>query len=180
MLSGFGQGDVVDLACGTGFWLSTYGRNCTSVTLVDQAGAALTKCKQRVDRLCLPAKVRLLQGDIFELPLRQAAYDACMLGFLLSHLSNTQLTALFRTLRAILRPEAELAVVDGVWSSARRPYRQRDGFEHRALADGRSFTIRKRYFERAELEALLEQEGFPIKSAYAGNVFVAAVARRVG
>jgi demethylmenaquinone methyltransferase/2-methoxy-6-polyprenyl-1,4-benzoquinol methylase len=177
LLSGFGRGNVVDLACGTGFWLTTYGSNCTSVTLVDQADAALTKCKQRVDKLGLQAKVRLIQGDIFEVPLGQATYDACILGFLLSHLPELQVTDLFRRLRAILRPDAELAVVDGVWSKAREPYRQRDGFEHRALADGRSFAIRKKYFERAELETLLEREGFPVRSAYVGNVFIALVAR---
>lgn len=29
LLSQFGRGDVVDLACGTAFWLSVYGRNST-------------------------------------------------------------------------------------------------------------------------------------------------------
>jgi len=101
LLSGFGRGNVVDLACGTGFWLTTYGGNCTSVTLVDQADAALTKCKQRVDKLRLQAKVRLIQGDIFEVPLGQAAYDACLLGFLLSHLPERsgQRTSSFERVR---------------------------------------------------------------------------------
>lgn len=178
LLSGFGRGDVVDLACGTGFWLTTYGRNCGTATLVDQAGAALAKCRQRVDQLGLQDKVRLVQGDIFEVPLGQAMYDGCLLGFLLSHLPDLQMADLFRRLRAILRPDAELAVVDSAWSEARKPYRQRDGFERRNLADGRSFAIRKKSFERVELETLLEQEGFAVQSAYAGNVFIAAIAHR--
>jgi demethylmenaquinone methyltransferase/2-methoxy-6-polyprenyl-1,4-benzoquinol methylase len=178
LLSGFGRGNVVDLACGTGFWLTAYGQNCTSVTLVDQAPAALAKCQQRVDQLGLQAKARLVQGDIFKVALGQVAYDACVLGFLLSHLPDLQVTDLFRRLRTILRPDAELAVVDGAWSDARKPYRQRDGFERRALGDNRSFMIRKKYFERVELETLLEREGFPVRSAYVGNVFIAVVARR--
>ena len=48
----------------------------------------------------------------------------------------------------------------------------------RALADGRSFSIRKKYFEREELEELLAREGFGVQSAYAGDVFIGMIARR--
>ena len=178
LLSEFGTGNVVDLACGTGFWLTAYGRKCTSVTLVDQSGAALARCQQRVEQLGLQEKARLVQADIFEVALREAAYDACVLEFLLSHLPDLQVTDLFGRLRTILHPGAALAVVDGAWSAARKPYRHRDGFERRALADGRSFVIRKRYFDRTDLETLLEREGFPVRSTYVGNVFIAAVGRR--
>jgi SAM-dependent methyltransferase len=53
LLSSFGRGDVVDLACGTGFWLSVYGPHCRSATLVDQSPVSLSRCRQRVHDLGL-------------------------------------------------------------------------------------------------------------------------------
>lgn len=179
LLTQFGRGEVVDLACGTAFWLSAYGANCARVTLVDQSGAALARCRRRVDQLGLHAVARVVQGDLFEVPLEPASYDAGMLGFLLSHLADAQLDALFDKLRVILRAQSELAVVDSGWSDARRPYCQREGFESRVLADGRVFRIRKNYFDREALEAVLGRHGFRVRSAYVGKVFIATVASRV-
>lgn len=178
LLASFGDGDVVDLACGTGFWLTVYGAQCRTVTLVDQSAAVLARCQRRVDDLGLAGKARLVRGDLFEVPLAEHAYDACLLGFLVSHLTDPQVEALFATLRRALRPRGEVALIDSAWSEARRPYRRRDGFEPRPLPDGRTFTIRKKYFDRPELESLLARHGFQGQAYYAGKVFIAVRARR--
>ena len=65
LLSSFGRGDVLDLACGTGFWLTAYGAHCRSVTLVDQSAAVLTRCQGRVDDLGLRDRAQLIRGDLF-------------------------------------------------------------------------------------------------------------------
>lgn len=179
LLSSFGRGDVIDLACGTGFWLSSYGTGCTSVTLVDQSGPALARCRHRIDALGLRTIATIIHGDIFEVPLPEASYDACLLGFLLSHLTDPQIDALFERLRIILRARSEIAVIDSCWSEARRPHCQRDSFERRSVPGGRSFMIRKKYYDRAELEPLLLRHGFMPRAEYAGNVFIAMLAYRV-
>ncbi len=33
----FGRGHLIDIACGTGFWLPYYASNCAEITLVDQS-----------------------------------------------------------------------------------------------------------------------------------------------
>jgi ubiquinone/menaquinone biosynthesis C-methylase UbiE len=176
LLEHFGHGDVIDLACGTGFWLSAYGANCRTVTLVDQSADVLARCRHRVRALGLDERARVIHGDLFEVALDQSGYDAAIVGFLLSHLTPRQTDALFKRIRTLLRPQAMLAVVDSAWSDARRPYRKRDGLERRTLPDGRSFVIRKKYFDRDDLDALLERHGFHVISGYAGNVFIAALA----
>jgi SAM-dependent methyltransferase len=178
LLSGFGQGDVVDLACGTAFWLAAYGPNCTSVTLVDQSTAALAQCRRRVRELGLRDVAQVVQGDVFNVSLPKPAYASALVGFLLSHLTEPHIDALFNRLQAILQPRSELAIVDSAWSEARRPYRERDGFERRVVPDGRAYMIRKRYFDRADLDSLLVRYGFQIRSAYVGKVFIATVAER--
>ena len=60
LLTSFGGGDAIDLACGTAFWLSAYGANCRSVTLVDQSSTSLERCARRArpsrDRAHLPGR----------------------------------------------------------------------------------------------------------------------------
>jgi ubiquinone/menaquinone biosynthesis C-methylase UbiE len=179
LLTTFGTGDVLDLACGTAFWLSVYGRNCRTVTLVDQSASSLARGKERVDAMGLGSAASFVHGDLFEVPLGVEAFDAAFLGFLASHLTESQMVGLFARLRRCVRPGAELALVDSAWSEARRPYRVRDGFAQRAVSDGRVFAIRKRYFELPELTDLLARHGFRAERSYAGDVFVGVRARRV-
>jgi len=176
LLSSFGRGAVVDLACGTGFWLTAYGSHCTSVTLVDQSPESLRYCQRRVDSLGLQTVAQIVRGDLFAVPLADHAYDACVLGFLLGHLTDSQVDALFDRLRRLLRPGAELAVIESVWSEARKPYCDRDSFERRLLPDGRAFMIRKKYYDRSELEALVAQHGFTVRATYVGKVFIGTIA----
>ena len=47
----FGCGHLLDLACGTGFWLPHYIANCVNVTLFDQSERMLMECALKVGRL---------------------------------------------------------------------------------------------------------------------------------
>ena len=47
----FGNGYLLDLACGTGYWLPYYAPNCERVTLFDQSEAMLRECDRKVQRL---------------------------------------------------------------------------------------------------------------------------------
>jgi hypothetical protein len=66
-----------------------------------------------------------------------------------------------------------------VWSEARRPHCQRDSFERRPVPGGPSFMIRKKYYDRPELESLPLRHGFMLRAEYMGNVFIAMLAYRV-
>jgi ubiquinone/menaquinone biosynthesis C-methylase UbiE len=134
------RGDVLDLACGTGFWLCGYGRHCTAVTLIDQSSAVLERCCRRLDELRLGQIATVVQGDVFEEPLPVAGFDAAMIGFFLSHLTDDQVARLFTRLREALRPDGVVTIVDSGWSDARAPHCQRDSFERRTTPDGRAFS----------------------------------------
>jgi len=36
MVSEFGRGHLIDIGCGTGFWLPYYAQNCSQITLIEQ------------------------------------------------------------------------------------------------------------------------------------------------
>lgn len=178
LVGGVCCGVVLDLACGTGFWLQAYGPRCTAVTLVDQSAAVLARCLRRLDELALRPIATSVQGDVFDVPLPSAAFDGAIVGFFLSHLTDEQIARLLTRVSEAMRPNAVVAVVDSGWSEARARFCRRDGFERRPTPDGRAFSIRKKYFTRDELGEILRARGFRVESAYEGNVFLAVAGRR--
>jgi ubiquinone/menaquinone biosynthesis C-methylase UbiE len=176
MVSGFGKGHAIDVACGTGFWAPRYAPNCARITFLDQSESMLSECRARVGGLGLTAAVEFTRGNLFEVELQPDTYDSAMVGFLLSHLTTRQEEMLFRRLREILKPGAELMVIDSLWTKRREGECEKEGAEERTLNDGRRFKIYKRYFERAEFERILEQRSFEITQLYEGDVMIAATA----
>ena len=179
LLSRFGRGHVIDIACGTAFWLPFYGHNCTSVTLIDQSTAALAQCRKRIEGLGMRESTQIIRGDLFDLLLGPSTYDGAIVGFLISHFTTGEVEAFFRRLRKILKPAAELVIIDSVWSPVRSLHCEKEGFVERVLNDGRSFRIYKRYFEKTEFEFIFESQGFKVRYSYVGKVFIAAIATRV-
>jgi SAM-dependent methyltransferase len=53
IVRGFGRGHLLDVACGTGYWLPNYIGNCSRVTLFDQSERMLAECESKVARLIL-------------------------------------------------------------------------------------------------------------------------------
>ena len=90
MASGFGNGHLIDIACGTGFWAPHYAGNCSRITFLDQSEGVLTECRNRVDSLGLAVPRQYIRGNLFDIELEASAYDCALVGFLLSHFTEEQ------------------------------------------------------------------------------------------
>jgi ubiquinone/menaquinone biosynthesis C-methylase UbiE len=176
MISGFGKGHMIDIACGTGFWLSYYARNCAQITFLDQSDRMLAKCKDRVEELRMTDRSSFIQGDFFDIALETSKYDCALVGFLLSHLTFEQEEVFFGKLKEILKTNSQLMFIDSVWNKRREQWREKEGIQERVLNCGRIFRIYKRYFEGSDVEQMLKRYGFEIKSYYVGEAFIAAIA----
>ena len=67
-------------------------------------------------------------------------------------------------------------LIDSVWNERRQQYREKEGIQERVLSDGRLFRIYKRYFEKPDVEEMLERYDFRMESCYVGDALIAAVA----
>ena len=47
----FGHGHLIDIGCGTGYWLPYYIGNCQEISLVDQSRRMLSECQKRIKEL---------------------------------------------------------------------------------------------------------------------------------
>ena len=179
IVAGFGHGHLIDVACGTGFWVPHYARNCERFTFVDQSAGMLAECKRRIENLGLIGVSRFIRGNTFEVALEPAAYDCALVGFLLSHFTAEQEDAFFHKLKEILKPAAQLMIIDSYWSERRKAGgKKREGKQERTLNNGRAFKIYKKYFDESDIERMLARHAFVCESLHIGDMLIATIANR--
>lgn len=174
IVSSFGSGHLIDIGCGTGFWLSYYAPNCSLITLVDQSERMLLECRGRIESLGVGEKCRLVRADFFEVTFEDFSFDSAFVGFSVSHLSLELEQLFFQKLKRVLKPTGSLILIDSAWSTKRKQFRKKEGVQERTLNDGRSFTIFKRYFDKSDVKEMLKRYCFQLDSWYIGEAFLTA------
>jgi SAM-dependent methyltransferase len=147
----FGNGHLIDLACGTGYWLPHYIVNCSRVTLFDQSQNMLAECGRKVAAVGVANRCALVRGDVFDFDFAPGVYDCALIGFLLSHLSEPDEAALFERVRTMLRPSGRFLILDSAWTELRAKFNRKEERQERRLNDGTRFEIYKRYLDREDV-----------------------------
>ena len=176
MVKGFGAGSIIDVACGTGFWLPYYAGNCTKITLLDQSGKMLAECKERTKRFGIIAKCNFIHSDFFNSVFEMESFDSAVVGFFISHLRDDRMESFFQKLNDILKSGARLLIIDSVWSELRQKYRQKEEIQIRTLKHGREFGVFKRYMSPKEVEEMVERYRYESREQFYGHAFQAIVA----
>ena len=176
MVSRFGKGHLIDIACGAGFWLPNYARNCNQITFLDQSARMLSKCKDRVEELGLADISSFIQGDFLDIKLEASKYDCALVGFLLSHLTLEQEKTFFRKLEENLKANPQLMFIESAWNKRRQRYQEKEGVQERVLNNGRIFRVYKRYFDKPAVEEMFEWYKFEVISYYTGEAIISAIA----
>lgn len=102
--------NVLEVACGTGFWTERYAPLAGAVlaTDVNQAMLDLAQGKAYPD-----GRVRFVRSDLYDLPAAQPGqYSACFAGFLWSHIRREEQAALLEKFRAIAGAGSMLILAD--------------------------------------------------------------------
>jgi len=167
LLPGYVKGKCLDIACGTGFWLPVYEKNCTAITLIDQSAGVLAECRKKIKSLGIEGKTRLIRDEVFGYTFKTGEFDSALIGFLVSHLNDNELYTLFNLLRFV--------IIDSAWNDELiKMGRSKTGMINRSLKDGREFEIYKRYFNEYDLRELAKIFSLSIDIEYWGKVFFLA------
>jgi ubiquinone/menaquinone biosynthesis C-methylase UbiE len=167
------HGRIMDLACGTAYWLPHYAPNCSMITLFDQSERMLTEARAKAIRLGLVNRCTFLLGDFLEHDFEQNAYDTALVGFFLSHLTEDQERHLFDALRAMLDSSGRFLILDSAWSPERSKFNAKVERQSRRLNDGTTFEIYKRYCDRNDISRWARQYDVKLSIEHFGLGFYA-------
>jgi ubiquinone/menaquinone biosynthesis C-methylase UbiE len=74
-------GRIMDLACGTAYWLPHYAPNCSRIALFDQSDRMLTEARAKATLLGVDDRCSFVRCDFFEHEFEQNSYDTALVGF---------------------------------------------------------------------------------------------------
>jgi SAM-dependent methyltransferase len=173
MVEHFARGRLVDLACGTGYWLPYYVAGCSSVTLIDQAPRMLQECRKKIASLDALDRITIIQDDVLEHSFRPRAFDSALVGFLISHLTDEEEQQLFERLKTMLDTDGRFLILDSAWSPERARFNRKTERQERRLNDGSRFEIYKRYIDRQDVVEWERKYGVATSIEHFGTAFIA-------
>lgn len=150
-------GDVLDVACGTGFRTVRLARFARHVVGVDASPEMLAVARRKSAEL---ANVVLVQGDAYHLAGLCGSFTAAVAHFWFSHVPRARVAEFLAGLHGRLGSGAVVFMADNVFIPGRggtlvvRPG-SRDTYKRRELSDGSQFQIVKNYYPPEELGTVL-------------------------
>jgi demethylmenaquinone methyltransferase/2-methoxy-6-polyprenyl-1,4-benzoquinol methylase len=153
--------DVLEIACGTGYWTRVMAQTARSVTATDINPALLELARGKPAG---PAKVTFRVADAWRLEDVGGGYTAGAALFWWSHVARARLGLFLEQLSRVLAPGALMVFADHLPAHASRSTlssRDADGnnCQSRRLPTGEEFEVIKNYPTEAELHAAVAGVG---------------------
>ena len=154
--------DVLELACGTGYWTRVISKTARSILASDQSAETL-----RVAKAKALSNVTFVQDDAFELKNASGDFNVGFAGFWWSHIPKSRYTDFLSSFGSKLSRGASVIFIDNTYvEGSSTPISRRDEagntFQIRQLQDGSTYEVLKNFPDDSEL-----RESF---SAYSQNL----------
>jgi demethylmenaquinone methyltransferase/2-methoxy-6-polyprenyl-1,4-benzoquinol methylase len=153
--------NVLEIACGTGYWTQFIAQLARSVTATDINVETLEIARTKP----YPAgRVKIEQADVYQLPARDDRFTGAFAGFWWSHMKRRERRGFIETLHRALAPGAVVVALDNLYvpgSSTPIHHVDHEGnsFQQRRLDDGSTHLVLKNFPTQDELVADLDGLG---------------------
>ena len=142
----FAGRDVLEVACGTGYWTQFIAQRARGVTAIDINSETLAIARTKP---LPPGRVTFAEIDVHQLD-SERRYTGAFAGFWWSHLRHDQRRGFVETLHRALHPGAAVVILDNLYvpgSSTPISHFDADGnsFQERRLRDGSKHTVLKNF-----------------------------------
>jgi len=149
--------NVIEVACGTGYWTPHLARSAARVDAFDISEETLAIARMKNTD---PDRVRFASADAYALPLPAVPYDGAFGGFWWSHVSRQDLPRFLAGLHRVLAPGARVIFFDNRYvEGSSTPVSRVDGegntYQLRTLADGSRHEVLKNFPEPDALKAVV-------------------------
>ncbi len=179
--------DVLEIACGTGYWTEIMSKAAKSITAVDASGEVLQVARRRE----FGCRVSLIRGDVYSLPFRDTNFNCYVAGFWLSHVPRSMLENHIHSLVQRMQPGDFGLFFDNVYREEsgeliKKDHRSRDRYKLRKLDDGSEHLILKNYCTPEQLSSITRKAGLDTSEVkivfgdYYWRVMIMATKQRLG
>jgi SAM-dependent methyltransferase len=162
------NGDVLEMACGTGQWTRQLLRHARSVTTIDASPEMLAIASRR---LAHDPRVQFVRADIFHWR-PERAYDVVFFGFWLSHVPPQRFDSFWSMVADCLTPQGRVFFADDAY---RTPDELIEGESsttiRRRLEAGSEFRLVKVPLTTSGLEHRLTEMGWQIEVSQTSGPF---------
>jgi ubiquinone/menaquinone biosynthesis C-methylase UbiE len=170
------SGTLLDVPCGTAFWLPAYSSSVERAVLIDQSDRMIAKARSRATTLGVDSRCTFIEGDVLSHPWQPDSFDTMLVGFFLSHTDHTDEEAFFGQIRRGLKRGGSVVILDSIWNAQRALSKPKEAVVRRASTDGRRFDVYKRYFDASDIIQTTRRHGFRATVLHTGRAFIAATA----
>ena len=156
------QRNVLEIACGTGYWTEAAAESATSIAAFDINEAVLEIARSKpVD----PDKVTFAIGDAYQLPVAPDRFNAALSVFWWSHVPLEKLDSFMHSVNAAVAPGALIAFLDNRYvEGSSTPVSRRDAegndYQLRKLDDGSTHEVLKNFPAESELIQRASRHGW--------------------
>ncbi len=149
--------DVLEVACGTGYWTQVCARTARSITATDINEETLAIARAKDYGSC---PVSFLVADAFRLPSAPTSFNAGLAAFWWSHLKLSETAAFLTGFHAALTPGARVLLMDnqfvaGSSTPTSRTDSERNTYQQRRLDSGETCEVLKNFPDEARLRGQL-------------------------
>ena len=157
--------DVLEVACGTGYWTAFLAPFTRSMLATDAAAEVLGVARAKTYP---PGRVRFEQADAYALDGVAGDFDGGLAGFWWSHIQKSRQAAFLKRFHGRLQPGAQVVLIDNQYvegSSTLISGADEDGntYQERRLADGSRHRVLKNFPTEAELRDAVGKAGAQVR-----------------
>ena len=174
-LASFGEGRILEIACGIGWWTSLLAQSGSEVFALDYGPRMLAECRKRL--ALNDAQATLVRASAYALPFADNALDGCFFGFFFSHVPHEDVAPFLSEVRRVVRPGGRVCIFDSSLPSVDRIETE---IQKRPLRDGSLHPALKVYYGPKGLTQVLEPFAERLTVKKIEGLFIAAHYRSKG
>ncbi len=154
----FGGLDLLEIACGTGYWTQCASRSATSIVATDYSEEVLDIAREKEFGDC---PVTFVKADAYSLDGVDGPFSAGLVCFWWSHIPNVQIDNFLRVLHSKLAKGATVVVLDnryveGSSTPISRTDNEGNSYQTRKLGDGSKYEIVKNFPNEDEFKRRID------------------------
>lgn len=159
--------DVLELACGTGYWTQFIAQSAHSIVATDINSEVLNIAQSKARG---PCPVQFKQENAFHLQRGPEPYSAVFAGFWWSHIPRKQVRPFLHRLNAVASEGAPVVLIDnrfvaGSSTPLSRTNHEGDTYQVRRLSDGTEYEVLKNFPTESELRESVANIGEDVQIA---------------